>query len=146
MLKELMNRKFYAELSEGEHEATLKSWEFVENATDHTKDYLKLAFSVNNHGENQPFTRNFFERDVSIMLSHLRRQLERTTEAIEPTKFFDALIAKKETFKLWIAYPVVPTARGLERKQNVNFLPPLKKVEVEEDTSDNAELPVGMGV
>lgn len=144
MLKELMNRKFYAELSEGEHEATLKSWEFVENATDSSKDYLKLAFSVNNHGEKQPFTRNFFERDVSIMLSHLRRQLERTTEAIEPTKFFEDLISKETSFKLWIAYPVVPTARGLERKQNVNFLPPLKKVEVEEDT--DAELPVGMGV
>lgn len=144
MLNDLMSKKFYAELSEGEHTSTLKNWQYCSNSTDPSKDYIKMTFEVTNHNVKQPFTRNFFERDVSIMLSHLRRQLERTTEAIDPKEFFDGLVKNETEFKLWIAYPIVPTQRGLEKKQNVNFLPPLVKVEPEVDDSTE-ELPEGIG-
>ena len=142
-LSELMNKVFTAELTEGEHTATLKSWELKPNA-DPTKEYLRMTFIVENCDVEQEFIRNMFERDVSIAVSHMRRQLNRSNESIVPTAFFNELITSAPTLKMWVQYPVVSTKNGAQRRQNVYFQPPLSNVEAA--SSADMELPVGVGV
>ena len=142
-LSELINKVFTAELTEGEHTAILKSWELKPNA-DPTKEYLRMTFIVENCDVNQEFIRNMFERDVSIAVSHMRRQLNRSNESIVPTAFFNELITSAPTLKMWVQYPVVSTKNGAQRRQNVYFQPPLSNVEAA--SSADMELPVGVGV
>ena len=123
MLKDLMSKEFNGELTEGEHNATLTSWQYVANKGNPEKDYIKFTFSVDNNGIQQVYNRNQFERDVSIMLSHLRRQLGRSNETIKPKDFFEGLIKNKTEFKIWIEYPIVSAAKGMRRVQNLHFLP-----------------------
>lgn len=123
MLKDLMSKEFNGELTEGEHNATLTGWQYVANKNDPAKDYIKFTFSVDNNGIQQTYNRNQFERDVSIMLSHLRRQLGRSNETIKPKDFFEGLIKNKTEFKIWIEYPIVSAAKGMRRVQNLHFLP-----------------------
>ena len=141
-LSELMNKVFTAEITEGEHKATIKAWEFKPN-TDPTKEYIKMTFTVENCGKTQEFVRNMFERDISLAVSHIRRQLDRSNESIVPTAFFDELIASSTEIKMWIQYPVVPTKNGAQRRQNIYFLPPLSSVEAA--SSADMEMPVGVG-
>lgn len=145
MLSELMNRTFTAELTEGEHNATLTNWEYKPHATDHSKDYIVMTFSAENCGKTQDFVRNMFERDISIMISHLRRQLNRANEDINPTTFFDELKTAKTPIKFWIAYPIVATKTGPQRRQNIYFLAPTS-ITSDEAIAGDMELPNGVSV
>ena len=142
-LSTLMTKVFTAELTEGEHKANIVSWELKPNA-DPTKEYIRMTFNVENAGKTQEFTRNMFERDVSIAVSHIRRQLDRSNESLIPTDFFNEIIADKIGLIMWVQYPVVSTKNGAQRRQNVYFQPPLSNVEAA--SSADMELPVGVGV
>lgn len=120
MLRELMRKPYNGEMSEGKHTATLKSWEYKAHETDPNKDYIALVFNTTSN----EYRRNMFDKDMTIMLSHLRRQLGRATETIQPTDFLNDLVAQNTPFEIWISYPMVPTSTGLKRVQNLNFLEP----------------------
>ena len=140
MLKDLMSKGFIGELTEGEHNATLTAWQYVANKDDPEKDYIKCTFSVDNNGIQQTYNRNQFERDVSIMLSHLRRQLGRSNETIKPKDFFEGLIKNKTPFKIWISYNNVTTKRGLRRVQDLHFQPELLPASANPSTDDDSPL------
>ena len=84
MLKDLISKEFVGELTEGVHNATLTAWQYMANKDDAEKDYIKCTFNVENNGTQQVYNRNQFERDISIMLSQLRRQLGRSRVSINP--------------------------------------------------------------
>ena len=138
MLRDLIKRPFYAELKEGKHEAILTNWEYKAHETNPENDYITMTFMVD--GEN-PYKRNMFERDISIMLSHVRRQLGRQHETIaDPTAFFDELKTNKTKLNLWITYPVVATKNGMQRRQNLYFIEPASNNSAPEaEAADTAE-------
>ena len=140
MLKDLMSKEFNGELTEGEHNATLTSWQYVANKNNPEKDYIKCTFNVDNNGVQQVYNRNLFERDVSIMLSHLRRQLGRSNETIKPKDFFEGLIKNKTEFKIWIEYPIVSAAKGMRRVQNLHFLPATEAPAITTANDENSPL------
>lgn len=123
-LSELMSKPFVGELTDGEHEGILLSWNLVTNA-DPTKEYIRMTFNVGNASAHQEYTRNLFVRDMSIALSHIRRQLNRANEVIDPKSFLDGLRDNKTPLKLWVTYPVVTGRNGAKRVQNLYFQPPI---------------------
>ena len=136
MLRETMTKQFNGELAEGAHEVSLKNWVYMAHATDPAKDYLAVTFT-HNQGD---YKRNMFDKDVQIMISHLRRQLGKAQEAVVPTDFLNDLIADNTSFQIWISYPVVTSAQGLKRVQNLNFLAPYDTMS-EADTAEDMEVP-----
>ena len=140
MLKDLMSKGFIGELTEGEHNATLTAWQYTANKDDAEKDYIKCTFNVDNNGTQQVYNRNQFERDISIMLSQLRRQLGRSNETINPKAFFDELIKNKTPIKLWISYNNVTTKKGLRRVQDLHFQPELLPAGTNTSTDDDSPL------
>lgn len=140
MLKDLMSKEFVGELTEGEHNATMTAWQYTANKDDPEKDYIKCTFSVDNNGVQQIYTRNQFERDISIMLSQLRRQLGRSSETINPKTFFEELIKNKTPIKIYIAYNNVTTKRGLRRVQDLHFQPELQPAFTDNSTNDDSPL------
>ena len=138
MLNELMNRPFVAEAKEGMHDATLTGFTYKPHANNPANDYMEMKFNIDNIGTDKiPLKRNMFERDLSIMLSHLRRQLNRANETIQPRDFLQSLIDTKTPFKLWVSYPIVGTKNGPKRVQNIYFIEPI----AEEETSAPDEIP-----
>lgn len=125
MLREIMTKPYNGEMTEGKHSVTLKNWEYKAHLTDPNKDYIALTFTH----EKGEYKRNMFEKDITIMLSHLRRQLNRATETIKPQEFLNDLVTAKTPFDIWITYPIVPTANGTKRVQNLNFLEPYATIE-----------------
>ena len=138
MLRNLVTAKFNGELAEKAHTMILTNWEYKPHATDPEKDYIILTFAH----EKGEYKRNMFENDMTIMLSHLRRQLGRAEETITPNAFFDELIATKTAFTVWVSYPIVPTASGLRRVQNLHFLEPYAKMETESAVEAEADMEV----
>lgn len=124
-LSELMSKPFVGELTEGKHSAILLNWTLVANP-DPEKEYIRMIFSVDNgNTAHQEYTRNLFLRDVSIALSHMRRQLGKANETIDPKTFLDSLKAERTPLDLWISYPIVSTRTGAKRVQNIYFQPPI---------------------
>lgn len=123
-LSELMSKPFVGELTEGEHSGILTSWTLVTNQ-DASKEYIRMTFNVNNAEGHQEYTRNLFVRDMSIALSHIRRQLNRANEVVDPRAFLNGLRDNKTELKLWISYPVVSGRNGAKRVQNLYFQPPI---------------------
>ena len=66
-------------------------------------------------------TENRFDKGFGVMVSHLRQQLKREDEAVQPIEFFNELIKNKVEFKIWV---VKRTIDGRQRT-NVNFLEPI---------------------
>lgn len=132
-LREMMNQPFLAEIAEGAHPATITNVVYNAHETDESKDYLKLDFQLDGK---RPYSRNMFQRDMSIMLSHLRRQLGRADEDINPLAFLEELKTTQTSFNIWFSYPTVATRSGARRVQNVNFLAPLAS-----SAEDSDELP-----
>ena len=124
-LSELMSKPFVGELTEGEHSGILTAWTLVTNATDPSKEYIRMTFNVNNAEGHQEYVRNLFVRDMSIALSHIRRQLNRANEVIDPRAFLNGLRDNKTELKLWITYPIVTARSGAKRVQNLYFQPPI---------------------
>lgn len=107
---------FQPALSEGEYTVRMTKHEYVEHKT---TPYIKITLvDVNS---NREITDNKFEKGFGVMVSHLRQQLGREDEAIQPVEFFNELIKNKVEFKIWV---VKRTIDGRQRT-NVNFLEPI---------------------
>jgi len=120
-LKEMYQSTFQPALAEGVYNVKMLSHEYV---TNDTADYIKFTFEVLDGDQaGRKLTENRFEKGFGVMVSHLRQQLKRENEAIQPQEFFNGLIADETPFKIWV---VKRTVKGAPRT-NFNFLEPLKE-------------------
>ena len=134
-LRELMNSTFAGEIAEGKHTAVVKNFQYVENESNPDNSYILITFLIDNKRE---YKRNFFLRDMSILLSHTRRQLGRANEDIVPGVYLKELIDNQTELDIWFEYPTVATRTGPKRVQNIAWLPP---VTAEADDTPDFELP-----
>ena len=134
-LRDLMNNTFAGEIAEGKHTAVVKNFHYVENASNPDNSYILITFLIDNKRE---YKRNFFLRDMSILLSHTRRQLGRANEDIVPGVYLKELIDNQTELDIWFEYPTVATRTGPKRVQNIAWLPP---VSAEADETPDFELP-----
>ena len=117
-LMRMYNSTFQPALTEGLYVTKMLSHEYVENDKN---PYIKFTFEVIDTG--RKLIENRFERGFGVLVSHLRQQLGRENEAVEPKKFFDELIANQTPIKIWV---VKRTVNGYPRT-NFNFLEPIKE-------------------
>ena len=134
-LRELMNSTFAGEIAEGKHTAVVKNFQYVENETNPDNSYILITFLIDGKRD---YKRNFFLRDMSILLSHTRRQLGRANEDIVPGVYLKELIDNQTELDIWFEYPTVATRTGPKRVQNIAWLPP---VSAEADETPDFELP-----
>ena len=134
-LRDLMNNTFAGEIAEGKHTAIVKNFQYVENESNPDNSYILITFLIDNKRE---YKRNFFLRDMSILLSHTRRQLGRANEDIVPGVYLKELIDNQTELDIWFEYPTVATRTGPKRVQNIAWLPP---VSAETDETPDFELP-----
>lgn len=131
-LMEMYKSTFQPALSEGVYEVRMLSHAYTENEK---APYIKFEFEVIESG--RKLVENRFEKGFGVMVSHLRQQLKRENEAIQPIEFFNELIANKTPFKIWVVKRVVD---GTPRT-NFNFLEPIKEekpvINVVEDNEVN---------
>ena len=129
-LRDLMNNTFAGEIAEGKHTVTFKDFRYVENENNPDNSYIAILFNVDGKRE---YKRNFFLRDMSILLSHTRRQLGRENEDIVPGVYIQDLIDKQTELNIWFSYPVVATKSGPRRVQNISWMPPAEVQSEEPD-------------
>ena len=129
-LRDLMNNTFAGEIAEGKHTVTFKDFRYVENENNPDNSYIVILFNVDGKRE---YKRNFFLRDMSILLSHTRRQLGRENEDIVPGVYLQDLIDKQTELNIWFSYPVVATKNGPRRVQNISWMPPAEVQSEEPD-------------
>ena len=134
-LRDLMNNTFAGEIAEGKHTAVVKNFQYVENESNPDNSYILITFLIDNKRE---YKRNFFLRDMSILLSHTRRQLGRANEDIVPGVYLKELIDNQTALDIWFEYPTVATRTGPKRVQNIAWLPPIS---AEADETPDFELP-----
>ena len=134
-LRELMNSTFAGEIAEGKHTAIVKNFQYVENESNPDNSYILITFLIDGKRD---YKRNFFLRDMSILLSHTRRQLGRANEDIVPGIYLKELIDNQTELDIWFEYPTVATRTGPKRVQNIAWLPP---VTAEADETPDFELP-----
>ena len=134
-LRDLMNNTFAGEIAEGKHTAVIKNFQYVENESNPDNSYILITFLIDNKRE---YKRNFFLRDMSILLSHTRRQLGRANEDIVPGVYLKELIDNQTELDIWFEYPTVATRTGPKRVQNIAWLPP---VSAEANETPDFELP-----
>ena len=134
-LKDLMNNTFAGEIAEGKHTAVVKNFQYVENESNPDNSYILITFLIDGKRD---YKRNFFLRDMSILLSHTRRQLGRANEDIVPGVYLKELIDNQTELDIWFEYPTVATRTGPKRVQNIAWLPP---VSAEADETPDFELP-----
>lgn len=129
-LRDLMNSTFAGEIAEGKHTVTFKDFRYVENENNPDNSCITIFFNVDGKRE---YKRNFFLRDMSILLSHTRRQLGRENEDIVPGVYLKDLIDKQTELNIWFSYPVVATKNGPRRVQNISWMPPAEVQSEEPD-------------
>ena len=129
-LRDLMNNTFAGEIAEGKHTVTFKDFRYVENENNPDNSYIAILFNIDGKRE---YKRNFFLRDMSILLSHTRRQLGRENEDIVPGVYIQDLIDKQTELNIWFSYPVVATKSGPRRVQNISWMPPAEVQSEEPD-------------
>lgn len=134
-LRDLMNNTFAGEIAEGKHTAVIKNFQYVENESNPDNSYILITFLIDGKRD---YKRNFFLRDMSILLSHTRRQLGRANEDIVPGVYLKELIDNQTELDIWFEYPTVATRTGPKRVQNIAWLPP---VTAEADETPDFELP-----
>lgn len=134
-LRDLMNNTFAGEIAEGKHTAVVKNFQYVENESNPDNSYILITFMIDGKRD---YKRNFFLRDMSILLSHTRRQLGRANEDIVPGIYLKELIDNQTELDIWFEYPTVATRTGPKRVQNIAWLPP---VSAEADETPDFELP-----
>ena len=134
-LRDLMNNTFAGEIAEGKHTAVVKNFQYVENESNPDNSYILITFLIDGKRD---YKRNFFLRDMSILLSHTRRQLGRANEDIVPSIYLKELIDNQTELDIWFEYPTVATRTGPKRVQNIAWLPP---VSAEADETPDFELP-----
>ena len=147
MLRDLMNRPFQAEMVEGHHRVSILAWEYnADRNNNAANDYLTLTFK-HEHGESR---NNFFEKDMSIFLSHVRRQLGRQLETIDPRPFLKELIDSKTEFDCWVVFRTIPDKNDLtkmRRVRNLLFIEPAPDATPDATsnaTEEDSELPPGV--
>lgn len=115
---------FQPALEVGKYKAKMKKHEYVANPTNPEKDYIKFTYEITEGSQKgRELTDNRFEKGFGVMVSHLRQQLGREKEAIQPIPFFNELIEKETNFDIWVTKAVV---NGRQRT-NFNFLEPIKE-------------------
>ena len=129
-LKNLINSTFAGEIAEGKHTVTFKDFKYVENENNPDNSYIAILFNVDGKRE---YKRNFFFRDMSILLSHTRRQLGRENEDIIPGVYLQELIDAQTELNIWFSYPIVATKSGPRRVQNISWMPPAEVQSEEPD-------------
>ena len=134
-LRDLMNNTFAGEIAEGKHTAIVKNFQYVENESNPDNSYILITFLIDGKRD---YKRNFFLRDMYILLSHTRRQLGRANEDIIPGVYLKELIDNQTELDIWFEYPTVATRTGPKRVQNIAWLPP---VSAEADETPDFELP-----
>ena len=134
-LRDLMNNTFAGEIAEGKHTAVVKNFQYVENESNPDNSYILITFLIDGKRD---YKRNFFLGDMSILLSHTRRQLGRANEDIVPGVYLKELIDNQTELDIWFEYPTVATRTGPKRVQNIAWLPP---VSAETDETPDFELP-----
>ena len=134
-LRDLMNNTFAGEIAEGKHTAVIQNFQYVENESNPDNSYILITFLIDGKRD---YKRNFFLRDMSILLSHTRRQLGRANEDIVPGVYLKELIDNQTELDIWFEYPTVATRTGPKRVQNIAWLPP---VTAEADETPDFELP-----
>ena len=134
-LRDLMNNTFAGEIAEGKHTAVIKNFQYVENESNPDNSYILITFLIDGKRD---YKRNFFLRDMSILLSHTRRQLGRANEDIVPGVYLKELIDNQTELDIWFEYPTVATRTGPKRVENIAWLPP---VSAEADETPDFELP-----
>ena len=134
-LRDLMNNTFVGEIAEGKHTAVVKNFQYVENESNPDNSYILITFLIDGKRD---YKRNFFLRDMSILLSHTRRQLGRANEDIVPGVYLQELIDNQTELDIWFEYPTVATRTGPKRVQNIAWLPPIT---AEADETPDFELP-----
>lgn len=129
-LRDLMNNTFAGEIAEGKHTVTFQDFKYVENENNPDNSYIAILFNVDGKRE---YKRNFFLRDMSILLSHTRRQLGRENEDIVPGVYLQELIDAQTELNIWFSYPIVATKSGPRRVQNISWMPPAEVQSEEPD-------------
>ena len=120
-LMEMYKSVFQPALAEGIYKVKMLSHEYVEHKNG---DYIKFTFEVlDGAAKGRKLTENRFDKGFGVMVSHLRQQLKREDEAVQPIEFFNKLIENETEFKIWI---VKRTVNGYP-KTNFNFLEPVKE-------------------
>lgn len=119
---------FQPALQEGKYEVVMLSHEYV--AKDKTP-YIKFEFEVIETG--RKLTENRFEKGFGVMVSHIRQQLGRENEAVQPFEFFNELIANKTPINIWVVKRIV---NGYPRT-NFNFLEPIAEPVVNTEVVDD---------
>ena len=112
----MYNNTFQPALQEGKYKVRMLSHEYVAN--DKTP-YIKFEFEVIETG--RKLTENRWEKGFGVMVSHIRQQLGRENEAVQPIEFFNELIANKTPINIWVVKRMV---NGYP-KTNFNFLEPI---------------------
>jgi hypothetical protein len=122
-------------LREGKYDVVLKATELVENKTNPNNSYIKVTLVTS---EGRTITTNKFDRGFRIMLSHLKKQLQREDEEVVVQDFLNELIENKTKFNVWVTIYTDPNT--LRSNTNINFLEPNKPQEVqvvEDEEFDN---------
>ena len=147
MLRDLMNRPFQAEMVEGHHRVSILAWEYnADRNGNAANDYLTITFK-HEHGESR---NNLFEKDMSIFLSHVRRQLGRQLETIDPRLFLKELIDNATEFDCWVVFRTIVDKNDLtkmRRVRNLLFIEPAPDATpnaTSNVTEEDSELPPGM--
>lgn len=122
-LMEMYNSTFQPALAEGVYRVKMLSHEYCANENGVTKKpYIKFTFEVIDNG--RKLTDNRFDSGFGVMVSHLRQQLGRENEAVQPQAFFNELIENGTEFNIWVVKRIV---NGTPRT-NFNFLEPIPEV------------------
>lgn len=124
----MYNNTFQPALQEGKYEVRMLSHEYVANDK---APYIKFEFEVIETG--RKLTENRFEKGFGVMVSHIRQQLGRENEAVQPIEFFNELIANKTPINIWVVKRVV---NGYPRT-NFNFLEPIPEQVVNTEVVDD---------
>ena len=133
-LMEMYNSTFQPALAEGVYEVKMLSHEYVANENGASKKpYIKFTFEDLNSG--RKLTENRFDSGFGVLVSHLRQQLGRENEAVQPIEFFNELIANATPFKIWVVKRMV---NGYP-KTNFNFLEPIKEETPNTNVVEDAE-------
>lgn len=120
-LMEMYNSTFQPALAEGIYKVKMLSHEYVSHKNG---DHIKFTFEVlEGAAKGRKLTENRFDKGFGVMVSHLRQQLKREDEAVQPIEFFNELIANNTEFNIWV---VKRTVNGYPRT-NFNFLEPIKE-------------------
>ena len=119
---------FQPALQEGKYEVKMLSHSYVANDK---APYIKFEFEVIETG--RKLTENRFEKGFGVMVSHIRQQLGRENEAVQPFEFFNELIANKTPINIWVVKRVV---NGYPRT-NFNFLEPIAEPVVNTEVVDD---------